>query len=533
MTIFLDAQETADRFGIYIQELRAIMRANHIRFGLPDNFFAFARRLQSDDLLPVDLCRMVKFIIERESSEISLNTTLTMIAIASGGSAIAEANRDLTEPVNIVIDFLIRTGLFGTADPEPLDAPCTSPFTTTTNIEKGISETETGFSAPIDFLASDQPANQTDTSNIPWPSSDSDSLPAIDRPSKLLQSLTRLEHDAQKVEFHLESIEQRINTIEPKLEDVPLFVSPPPNQSPTSSTESLYRADSPVKPSSIPAHPPLPSFVRRPSGPSKEHLAWFFLLGDKLAVVPVLATIAGGTLLYIGFQRNSAKTGMNPTVPASVTSVNRTASTGDMEIVVTPQPASTSAPTEVAVKPQPPKPSAASPAVNTPASKAIKKHSARTPKPIEPPPDRAAKRSALSPHLETTKLPQSHGTSEVFAKTGRDVGYIPARASAKSAPSSLRTVNVSSGVMAANLISASPPSYPRLAGLTHMQGKVVMQAVISKDGTVQNLHVIQGHLLLRHAAKSSARTWRYRPYLVNGKPVEVATIVSIDFALPH
>jgi protein TonB len=87
--------------------------------------------------------------------------------------------------------------------------------------------------------------------------------------------------------------------------------------------------------------------------------------------------------------------------------------------------------------------------------------------------------------------------------------------------------------MAANLVSASPPSYPKLAGLTHMQGEVVMQAIISKDGTVENLHVIQGHRLLRGAAKNSARTWRYRPYLVNGKPVEVATIVSVDFTLPH
>jgi TonB family protein len=87
--------------------------------------------------------------------------------------------------------------------------------------------------------------------------------------------------------------------------------------------------------------------------------------------------------------------------------------------------------------------------------------------------------------------------------------------------------------MAANLLSASPPTYPRLASLTRMEGEVIMQAIIAKDGTVQNLHVIQGHRLLRSAAKNSARTWRYRPYLVNGMPVEVATIVSVDFTLGH
>ncbi|WP_433963971.1 energy transducer TonB [Tunturiibacter gelidiferens] len=57
-----------------------------------------------------------------------------------------------------------------------------------------------------------------------------------------------------------------------------------------------------------------------------------------------------------------------------------------------------------------------------------------------------------------------------------------------------------------------------------------MQAIISKKGTVENLRVIKGHHLLRGAATSAVRTWRFRPYLINGVPVEVATIVSVDFA---
>jgi TonB family protein len=98
-------------------------------------------------------------------------------------------------------------------------------------------------------------------------------------------------------------------------------------------------------------------------------------------------------------------------------------------------------------------------------------------------------------------------------------------------PSDLTTqpVNVSSGVMAANVLSAPQPSYPRLASLTRMKGEVVMQAIISKDGTIEEVHVIKGHRLLRSAATNAVRSWRYRPYLVNGQPVEVATTVSVDF----
>jgi TonB family protein len=100
-----------------------------------------------------------------------------------------------------------------------------------------------------------------------------------------------------------------------------------------------------------------------------------------------------------------------------------------------------------------------------------------------------------------------------------------------SVPSSNHLVNVSSGVMAANLVSSPKPSYPTLASITRTQGNVVMQAVISKSGTVEHLHVIEGHRLLRGAAKSAVRNWRYRPYKIGGVPVEVATIVSVDFSL--
>jgi TonB family protein len=101
------------------------------------------------------------------------------------------------------------------------------------------------------------------------------------------------------------------------------------------------------------------------------------------------------------------------------------------------------------------------------------------------------------------------------------------------APLPRRPVDVASGVMEANLVSAPKPSYPKLASLTRTQGNVVMQAVISKYGTVEELHVINGHRLLRGAAKNAVRNWRYRPYKVDGVPVDVATTVSVEFSLHH
>ena len=68
-----------------------------------------------------------------------------------------------------------------------------------------------------------------------------------------------------------------------------------------------------------------------------------------------------------------------------------------------------------------------------------------------------------------------------------------------------------------------------MASLFRMQGRVVMQVIVGKNGRVENMHVISGHRMLRGAARDAVGTWRYRPYLVNGHPVEVATIVSVSF----
>ena len=64
-----------------------------------------------------------------------------------------------------------------------------------------------------------------------------------------------------------------------------------------------------------------------------------------------------------------------------------------------------------------------------------------------------------------------------------------------------------------------------------MQGTVILQATISKSGTIENLRVISGPAMLQQAAIDSVRNWRYRPYMLNGQPVEVETTVNVVFTL--
>jgi protein TonB len=92
-------------------------------------------------------------------------------------------------------------------------------------------------------------------------------------------------------------------------------------------------------------------------------------------------------------------------------------------------------------------------------------------------------------------------------------------------------VRVSSGVAQGLLVHQVTPKYPSLARQARVQGTVVLQAVIGKDGTVQNLHVLSGHPMLTQAAMDAVRQWRYKPYYVNGEPVEADTQINVNFTL--
>jgi protein TonB len=77
------------------------------------------------------------------------------------------------------------------------------------------------------------------------------------------------------------------------------------------------------------------------------------------------------------------------------------------------------------------------------------------------------------------------------------------------------------------------PVYPPIAKATGMQGTVVLQATIARNGTIANLHVVSGSTMLQQAALDAVRNWLYRPYLLNGEPVEVETTVNVVFKLQN
>lgn len=90
---------------------------------------------------------------------------------------------------------------------------------------------------------------------------------------------------------------------------------------------------------------------------------------------------------------------------------------------------------------------------------------------------------------------------------------------------------VSEGVMEAMLVRKVLPSYPLIAKNMRLSGSVVLHAVIGTDGSVRQLQVLSGNILLARAALEAVREWRYQPTRLSGEPVEVETTITVNFIL--
>jgi len=92
-------------------------------------------------------------------------------------------------------------------------------------------------------------------------------------------------------------------------------------------------------------------------------------------------------------------------------------------------------------------------------------------------------------------------------------------------------IRISQGVTKGLCIHRVEPSYPPIAKAARVQGEVILSAVIDSNGEITNLQLVSGHPMLVPAALAAVRQWRYKPYLLNGQPVEVETTVTVIFSL--
>ncbi len=109
---------------------------------------------------------------------------------------------------------------------------------------------------------------------------------------------------------------------------------------------------------------------------------------------------------------------------------------------------------------------------------------------------------------------------------------IPTAGPAAPSSNGVQRIRVGTAVQQSNLLQHLDPVYPPLARQARLQGVVRFNVIIGKDGHMANILLISGHPLLVPAAQEAVKQWVYRPTLLNGDPVEVATVVDVQFTLP-
>jgi protein TonB len=140
-----------------------------------------------------------------------------------------------------------------------------------------------------------------------------------------------------------------------------------------------------------------------------------------------------------------------------------------------------------------------------------------------------------TPYMPTTAEPpqlNNLANMEIGSQgPGNGVGVFRNGPSPVVRPEPQTRARVSQGVMEGFLAGKVLPEYPPIARNAGIEGTVVLQATISKTGTIENLRVVSGPIMLQQSAINAVSRWRYRPYLLNGEPVEVETTVNVRFTL--
>jgi len=310
---------------------------------------------------------------------------------------------------------------------------------------------------------------------------------------------------------------------------------PPAVEKPSTAPEFVGHASVSAVPST-PVVVQAPSFAALDKGEQADGAG-----GSKKIFIAVAAVLALAALGFFGWSRFSSKSAntqvasapQNVTTPATQTpavapqSQSAPAPTQSSPQTSTAAPASSQA-TSAATVPAPSKPSASTP-VPTPRTESENDVAVVKKPAIVVKSSSSAKKSSQQSEESAPQLPNPLALEPANDKhISSLVASVPVNLP-KAAPSDLR---ISQGVSQGLLIKKVPPRYPQNALSMHLQGMVQLEATIDKEGNVKNLKVASGDAILARAAMDAVRQWRYKPYYLDGDPVEIQTQITINFKLP-
>jgi len=553
MSAFANSVQKPERFDMYVRKFRSICMMHGIQVGSRKELSGFLRKLVDDRHLAMDFWAFIGKLSDREGGELSDDQVLGVVVEGLTDAEISEVDGGAKRTVEDLRAMLAGVDILGPEQSQVEMAPFPRSDGGSQRDERQVwthaEELATPPSNPqATFtpekqapLRSEQEAASTSEKQVPLASEKQPSfppekevsltsetlhaqerhvtVPAAAPPPQLDEALLRLEL-TRLVQQYFDNIDKRISKLEPD-PDGPGIIAPAVTrrslEEPVSPEEMeelrlrrMGRTRIVLEPPPPRAEDPGPAVNDDEDIPMRvplEHYSPPERFGKApllLVLVLVGAAVAiyrDPTLLRKGFAAVVRQLHTDHPVASS----NRSA---------TPPRASSDERTSVQSEPSAPSPlqsalegtSTASPA-NTPEQTT----SSPAPEPSRNDTDSTSSRKAM--------------TDRVVAQTEQ------AMADGISSAEAAGAVLVNPSVMDENLVVQRVPAYPEVAKMSGVEGDVVMQALISKEGTVKRVHVTEGDSRLRSAAEEAVYKWRYRPYVLHGRPVEVATTVTVNFNL--
>lgn len=240
MGFFANTQEIAQRFGKYIAEFQELFRTNEVAFGSLEEFFRLAPRLARDEGFREGFTALTRSVQGREEGRLNLTDMLTIVAIASGGDGVRTVGEAGTVPVSLLVVFLAGLGGWNETDPI-LNGVA----------EKGVAAgAETGESSGESVAGADDDAAAADLEQrlTAGPKEDIGKVTTnlFSGPAQVKEALGRLEMNTLQMKMHLDSIDSRIERIEPHLDELKTR-SAATSEEPRKDEEPIVPA-APVKP---------------------------------------------------------------------------------------------------------------------------------------------------------------------------------------------------------------------------------------------------------------------------------------------
>jgi TonB family protein len=533
-----------EQFDLSVKKFRSLFDMHGVQFGSPQDFPGFMTKLIQDRHFAMDFWAFTGTLSKREGGELSVEQMLAVIVDAVIGGEVPAGDDGIKILVDELATLLAGVDLYSPSrltEEETVVPPQTPVPSQTAPITHAVSQAMSGNSRDATIrptgevpLNSSVPASFVPVSAVESVTAQSSSVATVQH--QLDEALMRLELNSLELKEHLEDLDKKMSRIEPHLEALTSKVNSTERLR-TPAEEAVDKAfEKSVRKSAenprLVLEPREEPVSHRHDGPSiPTPLAGYSQRSGHGGIVVfaiILLLVVGGAFAlqqrYDSSLWQRSGVVLRDRYDALLKKVHDTES-GQAAPNLAAQTSNTVAGSSPAVATV----SDAGNSVSMPSTSNASVSDTPASSTPTPTTQTATATSSRSQPVDIPSNPRSNRKATHPASAEPVETIAPDRPLSSSEEAS--AVKVAPAVMEANLVASRVPVYPEAVKAAHIEGPVVAQAIISKDGFVDHVHIIEGNPRLRNAAAEAIYKWRYRPYLLNGQPVEVATTVTVDFKL--